>query len=334
VTNGYLLFDYGNVIVDLAAPLLAVGGAWAGGTITRLIAEQRERARIVGRLGSYVDPALVDYVLETHDDTVFSGQRKETTVVFTDLEGFTTLSEKMGEAVVPLLNDFMGRATTVINRHNGFVNKFLGDGILFFFNAPRPNAAFVPDAMDSILDLQAMMVEYNADLAAKDLPRLRLRAGATTGFVIAGDAGDDKRHDYTVLGDLVNLAARLESANKFFGTSNLVTEHTAERAGDGYLFRPVGTVQVVGRKAGERVYETLGLAKDATEQQRAVATLSKAMFDAFTAGRATDCLLAVNALEAVAGVSKLTIMYRERCEPYAAGMAGGEMPREIVLAEK
>ena len=334
LANGYLLFDYGNLILDLGAPLLGVAVPWASGTVTRLYLEGEERRRITGRLGSYVDPGLVRYVLETRDETVLSGQRRETTVVFTDLEGFTTLSESMGEAVVPLLNDFMGRATVVINRHNGFVNKFLGDGILFFFNAPKPHSTFVPDAIDAILDLQRMMAAFNDELAANGHPRLRLRAGATTGLVIAGNAGSQKRFDYTVIGDLVNLAARLESANKFFGTSNLVTETTVQKAGDGYLFRPVGVIQVVGRSVGERVYETLGTAKDATDAQRTVAALSRAMFDAFTQGRAADCLAAVTDLEATAGVGKLTKMYRERCEPYATGQAEGEMPREIVLVEK
>jgi class 3 adenylate cyclase/CHASE2 domain-containing sensor protein len=334
LANGYLLFDYGNQILDLGAPLLAVAVSWASGTVTRLYLEGEERRRITSRLGSYVDPGLVKYVLETRDETVLSGQRRETTVAFTDLEGFTTLSESMGEAVVPLLNDFMGRATVVINRHNGFVNKFLGDGILFFFNAPRPTDSFVPDAINAILDLQLMMAAFNDELAAGGHPRLRLRAGATTGLVIAGNAGSQKRFDYTVIGDLVNLAARLESANKFFGTSNLVTERTVEKAGDGFLFRPVGVIQVVGRSAGERVYETLGWAKDATDQQRTVAARSKAMFDAFTQGRAADCLTAVSDLEEVAGASKLTKMYRDRCAPYVSGAATGEMPREIVLAEK
>jgi adenylate cyclase len=332
--NCYALFDYGNRIVDLAAPLLAVAGPWAGGTMTRLIIEARERARITRRFSTYVDPDIVNYFLEVRDETMFSGQRRDTAVVFTDLEGFTTLSERLGEDIVPLLNDFMGRAVTVIKRHRGLVNKFLGDGILFFFNAPKPNATYVPDAIDAILDLQVMMVAFNEELAARKLPRLRLRAGVTTGRVIAGDAGTSERADYTVIGDLVNLAARLESANKHFGTSNLVTDPTRQGAGERFLFRPIGVVQVVGMKSGVMVHETLAWADRATDEQKTLAALTAEVVDAFTAGRAADCLAAVAKLEAGFGPSKLTKVYRALCEPYATGGTVGDMPRQIVLDAK
>src|SRR6185295_6075871 len=165
--------------MPLGTPLIAMVVAWAAATITRLIIEARERTRITRRFATYVDPDIVNYVLEVRDDTMFSGQRRETTVVFTDLEGFTKLSNQLGEEIVPLLNDFMGRAVAVIKQHRGLVNKFLGDGILFFFNAPKPNATYIPDAVDAILDLQVMMVGFNEDLAKQKLPKLRLRAGVT-----------------------------------------------------------------------------------------------------------------------------------------------------------
>ncbi|MDB5297545.1 MAG: hypothetical protein JWO31_3528, partial [Phycisphaerales bacterium] len=341
--NAFVLFDYGNLIVGLATPLLAVAAPWAGGTLARLLIETKERQRITLRLGSWVDKDLVDYVLESKDETIFSGQRRETTVVFTDLEGFTRLSDELKEAIVPVLNDFMGRATTVIKAHRGFVNKFLGDGIMYFFNAPRPNVAFVPDAVASVLALRDMMAVFNADLQTRKLPQLKLRAGVTTGNVIAGDAGSKEHADYTVLGDYVNLAARLESANKYFGTANLVTAETKAKAGDGFLFRPVGVIQVVGLSAGVMTYEVLAWAKAATAEQTALAAATAAVVDAFTAGLAADCLAAVGRLEAAHGPSKLAKVYRELSEPYAGtaeggggesgGVAGG-MPRQIVLDAK
>jgi adenylate cyclase len=334
VMNCVVLFDYGNLLMPLGTPLLAIVAAFASASSTRLISEARERARITRRFATYVDPDLVNYVLEVRDESVFDGQRRDTTVVFTDLEGFTKLSNLLGEDIVPLLNDFMGRAVAVIKQHRGLVNKFLGDGILFFFNAPKPNATYVSDAIDAILDLQVMMVGFNEDLAKQNLAKLKLRAGVTTGRVIAGDAGTKDRADYTVIGDLVNLASRLESANKYFGTSNLITEATVKGAGDGFLFRPIGVIRVVGMETGVMTYETLAWTKDATGQQKEIASLSQELHEAFQSGDPRKCLEAVVKLEAVEGPSKITRAYRDLCEPHVAGTKSGAMPREIVLAEK
>jgi adenylate cyclase len=179
-----------------------------------------------------------------------------------------------------------------------------------------------------------MMAAFNDELSARDLPRLRLRAGVTTGEVIAGDAGSRERSDYTVLGTLVNLAARLESANKSFGTSNLVTEPTVQQAGDRFLFRPIGIVRVVGLQTGVMVYEVMAWAADATPAQKEIAAVTTELVGAFAAGCPAECLAVADRLDALCGASKLTRIYRDRCEPYASGDAAGDMPREIVLAEK
>jgi class 3 adenylate cyclase/CHASE2 domain-containing sensor protein len=334
VVNCVLLFDYGNTLLDLGTPVAAIAAAWSGGLIARLVGEARERARITRRFSTYVDPDIVNYFLETRDESQLAGKRQDTTVVFTDLEGFTTLSERLGEDVVPVLNDFMGRAVHVIKKHRGIVNKFLGDGILFFFNAPRPNSTYVADAMDCILDLQQMMVGFNEDLKAQGLTPLRLRAGVTTGATITGDAGSQGRTDYTVIGDLVNLAARLESANKFFGTANLVTRATVDRAGDRFLFRPVGSIVVMGKQQGVEVYETMAYAKDATDDQRTLAAQMRVLTDAFASGDAARTLAAVEQLEAITGPTKLTKAYRAVAEPYVTGSAEGSMPRVLVLDAK
>ncbi|MCE9591604.1 MAG: CHASE2 domain-containing protein [Planctomycetes bacterium] len=317
--NGLLLFDYGNVVVNAAGPLSVIALVWSGATLHRFITERRERARITGRFRSYVDPALVSYVVEHPDEARLDGQVREMTVVFTDLAGFTTLSEHLREKTVEILNEYMGLMVPVITQHHGFVNKFLGDGIMFFFGAPSPNPAHAADAILAVMSMQAVLPEFNRSLEARGLPPVSMRAGINTGTMIVGDAGGAERSDYTVLGDAVNLAARLETANKAVGSRMMVTRRTVELAGaDRFLFRPIGRLQVVGKTEGVMTYEPLGEALRATDKDRQSVERSRAVVDRFLAGDFRACLGAVTEYEAVIGADKFTATYRELCGQYIA----------------
>jgi adenylate cyclase len=231
----------------------------------------------------------------------------------------------------------MGRATKVIRNYHGYVNKFLGDGIMFFFNAPRTRAGYAADAVRCVLELEAMLREFNVELAERGLPPLAQRAGMTTGPMVVGDAGSAERCDYTVLGNEVNLSSRLEGANKAVGTSNLITERTLELADpnrDKLVVRPVGQIQVVGQTVGVRVYEVLSTADAATDDHRRLAELTKAVVELSDAGRQADCLEALNKLEDEFGESKLTHLYRDKCDLYLRDPAAGEWERQIVLTQK
>lgn len=334
VFNGIVLFDYGNTLLGLAAPIVVIGAVWGGGTTYRLRGERAERRRITKRFSSYVDPELVNFVLEHADEDIFTGVEREMTVVFNDLAGFTALSERLGKQIIPVLNDFMSRATKVITKHHGLVNKFLGDGVMFFFNAPRDNPAQAADAIATVLELQDMLADFNRGLAEQSLPQLTLRTGVATGLMVVGDAGSSDRCDYTVLGDTVNLSARLESANKAVGTINLMTERTIELAGDPFLTRPVGRIQVVGQTIGVTVYEALALRDAATPEQKRLADLTREMVQASLDGRPADCLEAVTRLEEAFGETKLTHLYRDKCECYLKDPNAGEYDRQIVLTSK
>jgi class 3 adenylate cyclase/CHASE2 domain-containing sensor protein len=333
--NGLLLFDRFNLILGAAGPLLCIAAVWQGCTLIRLIVERYQRSRIEGRFRSYVDPALVDFVVQNPNQIKLEGQVREMTVCFTDLGGFTALTSKLKEATVPLLNEIFDALVPEIRNNNGYVNKFLGDGIMFFFGAPRENPYHARDALRTVLEIQRAMRDVNAALSERGLANVTLRAGVNTGSMVVGDAGSEKASDYTVLGDHVNLASRMESANKQLGTDMLVSRRTVELAGqDGVLLRSVGQIQVVGREEPVEAYEIVCRQDEATDAQRRLVELTQRLVDAYRETRLEDCLAAAAVIEGEFGPSKLTKLYTERCEYFLAQPNLQDFTCTITLAEK
>ena len=293
---------------------MAIGVVWAGATLTRVMVEATERKRITRRFSTYADSKLVDYVLETGLES-FEGENREVTVVFTDFANFTALSEKLGAKIVPLLNDLLGELVPVIGEsHQGYVNKFMGDGIMFFYNAPRQVRDHACDAVATVLDMQLKLAEFNQRLAREGLPLLAMRGGIATGIAVVGDAGYSERSDYTCLGDSVNLASRLEGANKVTGTHTLINDRAAELLDGQFLIRPIGKIQAVGKKEAVMCYEPITKADAATDIQREHAAISSRLVEAFTSGRFEDCLGIAREMEAAFGAAKLSSLYRSMCE--------------------
>jgi len=302
--------------------------------MTRVIVETSERNRITRRFRNYVDPKLVNYVLE-HPEVSFDGEKREMTVVFTDLAGFTSLSEKLGERIVPLLNELLGELVPVIrDHHQGLVNKFLGDGIMFFFNAPKQDPKHAADAVATVLDMHAKVAEFNLRLAERDLPPISMRAGICTGEMIVGDAGGAGAADYTVLGDSVNLASRLEAANKYTGTRTMMTRRTVELLDGQFLVRPVGRIKVVGKDEAVEVFEPLATAGDATDLDRAIAQLSGEMVEKYARRRFEECAALAARLDALAGAGKLAAMYQSLCDRQMRSAPAEDFDGRIVLTEK
>jgi adenylate cyclase len=331
--NGATLYDYGNWIVGCAGPVVAGGVVWSGLTLTRFIGEAKERGRITARFGSYADPNLVRYIVAHPELDVFEGQMRELTVVFTDLAGFTTLTEKLREKAVPILSDYMSRMVPVIQQHRGLVNKFLGDGIMFFYGAPVPNEDHAADAVRTVMDMSVVLEQFNRELEAAGNPTVSMRAGISTGPMVVGDAGSRLRSDYTVLGDAVNLGARLESANKATGTSTMLSGRTVELLGERFLVRPIGKLRVAGKTEGVMTFEPLAPSDKATEAQRELAQITREMVDAYQAGRFADCISAADRLDAKFGESKLARLYRDLSAENAANPCA-DFDGVITLKEK
>jgi adenylate cyclase len=212
----------------------------------------------------------------------------------------------------------MGMMIPIIRHHNAYLNKLLGDGIMYFFNAPYDDPLHHRHAVESALEMQSVMPAFNEELSKMDLPPLLMRMGLSTCDVIVGNAGpsDHSFNDYTALGDPVNLCSRLEGANKAFGTLILINQTLRDRAGEDILYRPVGSIQVVGKTHGIPAYEAMCWLSKATDKQKILSEQTGLLIDAFMKGQFEETLKIARDIDDQFGETKLTRLYASVCRKY------------------
>ena len=206
----------------------------------------------------YLSPVVIDQLLSQPERLKLGGERKELTVFFSDLQGFTRMSEGLGpEALINLLNEYLTAMTDIILEEEGTVDKFVGDAIVAFWNAPLESAGHAEKAVRAALRCQEQLQAMRQDFLARYGNELVMRIGINTGQAVVGNMGSSSRFNYTVLGDAVNLAARLEGANKYLGTRTMISQETRNKIGDHFHCRELGRIRVVGRKEPVTVFEAL-----------------------------------------------------------------------------
>jgi class 3 adenylate cyclase len=246
----------------------------------------REKRALTKALGQYTSATLAKRMAE-QPELCRRAETREVSAMFTDLAGFTTISERIGaERTQRVLNVSLGRFTDVMLQHEAMVNKFIGDGIFSFWNPViYPQADHAERACRTAIELfdalRAMAEEARRSQGDETFAQLSLRVGVATGPAVVGPCGSEQKYDYTCIGDSVNLAARLEGANKVFGTRILVNDRTRELAGRAFAFRGLGRVQVKGKLAGVPIYEVIGYAAGLPADDRAYAERFEAAVKSF-----------------------------------------------------
>ncbi len=245
--------------LPMAAPMLAAALSFSGNTVIRYLTVDRELARTRDTLERYVSPQLVRYVIDNLDSFRLDGEKRKLTIFFSDVRSFTTLTEKSDPVrLLKQLNAYLEAMTDIVFRYDGIVDKVIGDGIMAHWGAftpGRPNAMLAARAS---LDMMKRLDELNAGWAKTGFPPLDIGIGLNTAEVIFGNVGTGKKVDFTVIGDGVNLAARLESANKEYKTHIIISDAT-RRELEGPEVRPLGSIVVKGKTEGVEIYELLGL---------------------------------------------------------------------------
>ena len=263
---------HAQIVTPTFSLLLAVVLTYTLVYAYRFVIEDREKRWVQHAFRHYLAPSLVDQLMENPDALKLGGERRWMSVMFTDIAGFTTISESLKdtpEKLVELMNRYLTLMSEVIAGHDGYVDKFIGDAVMAVWGAPLDVEAAERKAVDAALDCQAALVAFNRDVVVNYLPagRLGTRIGVATGFAIAGNMGSAQRLNYTLTGDMVNLAARLEGANKEYGTSIMISELTAQAVGNAYVLRRLDRLIVKGKTEPIVVFEVLGRRGEVSEGQ-------------------------------------------------------------------
>jgi len=227
--------------------------------------KEAERAQIMDIFSRCVSSEVADTLWERRERSIFEGERRVVTIVFTDIRSFTTLSEKQSsEAIVKWLNNYFGRMQTVVKEHCGHINKFIGDGLMIVFGAPisRTDEEEARAAVACGLEMLEAVERMNAEWQAEDAllpeterrPEVKIGVGVHSGVATCGVVGAEQRLEYTVIGDTVNLSARLESETKSFGVPILISDATMRLIGTAYDARPLGEVKVKGKTTATKVF--------------------------------------------------------------------------------
>jgi adenylate cyclase len=260
IAGNMAIWQFANLVLPLASGLLMVLGLFALDMSYGYFVEARTKRQISNLFGKYVPTELVEEMSKNPEQVVsMEGESREMTILFSDVRGFTTISEGLDPKELSLLmNAFLSPLSAVINKHHGKVDKYMGDCIMAFWGAPKPEPDHARNAILAGLEMQHKLQELQPSFKARGWPEIHVGVGINTGKVSVGNMGSEVRVAYTVMGDAVNLASRLEGITKEYGVGILVGENTKEAVPD-FVYRELDRVRVKGKDEPISIYEPIGL---------------------------------------------------------------------------
>ena len=269
------------MVIPMAAPMLTLLGLYALNTAYGFFAATRSKRQITKLFGQYVPPQLAAEMSRNPAHYTMEGQSRDMTVLFSDIRGFTNFSEKLPPAeLAEVLNAYLSTMTRIIQQHQGTIDKYIGDAVMAFWNAPVDLADHAARGVATALDMQAALPKLNEDFAARGWPEVKIGIGVNTGRMSVGNMGSEFRMSYTVMGDAVNLGSRLEGITKQYGVGILATQPTVD-ADPQHAFMKVDDVRVKGKETPVAIYEPLGPKDGLDETLRQQAAEFEAAYAAY-----------------------------------------------------
>jgi len=244
-------------LFDAVFPILTITLCYAHGYTVKFLSELKQKLQIKKQFGTYLSPALVEKLQKNPELLQLGGDSRELSIMFTDVRGFTTISEHYGadvQGLTKIMNRYMTAMTAKIIENNGTLDKYIGDAQMAFWNAPLDEPEHAKMAVKTALEMMESLDAFNAEITAEGIPAFGMGLGINTGVVVVGNMGSSQRFDYTCLGDSVNLAARLEGQSKPYGVKIILGSKTAELVKDKYNVVELDCIAVKGKTEGVKIY--------------------------------------------------------------------------------
>ena len=251
------LFLGHQYLFDAVFPILTITLCYAHGYTVKFLSELKQKLQIKKQFGTYLSPALVEKLQKNPELLQLGGDSRELSIMFTDVRGFTTISEHYGadvQGLTKIMNRYMTAMTAKIIENNGTLDKYIGDAQMAFWNAPLDEPEHAKMAVKTALEMMESLDAFNAEITAEGIPAFGMGLGINTGVVVVGNMGSSQRFDYTCLGDSVNLAARLEGQSKPYGVKIILGSKTAELVKDKYNVVELDCIAVKGKTEGVKIY--------------------------------------------------------------------------------
>jgi len=332
--NG-MTWQYGNLALPLAGSLIMIFALFALNMTFGYFVESRTKRQITHLFGKYVPTELVDE-MSKHPEQVVSmeGESREMTILFSDVRGFTTISEGLDpKELSQLMNEFLTPLSAVISNHQGKVDKYMGDCIMAFWGAPMPEPRHAYYAVLSGLEMQHKLSELQPHFKERGWPPIHIGVGINTGRVSVGNMGSEVRVAYTVMGDAVNLASRLEGITKEYGAGVLVGENTKEEAPE-FVYRELDLVRVKGKDKPVAIFEPLGLVGEVGQAVTDEIKLFQQVLRLYRKQDWDRAELQLFNLQKMAPNSKLYAVYAERVVHYRNNPPGENWDGVFVFKTK
>jgi class 3 adenylate cyclase/CHASE2 domain-containing sensor protein len=309
------MFNQG-VALPLVQPAVAGLFALAATIGYRFAVADRDKRLLRKSFALYLAPAVIEKMLASNRPPALGGETRTITAFFTDVAGFSKLSEnRTPSEIVALMNEYLTAMTDIVEEHGGFVDKYVGDAIAAVFGAPLDDQTHASSGVRAALACRRRLDELNHADAAFGSCRLDHRIGLNSGDALVGNIGSRRRFNYTVMGDMVNVASRLEGANKYFGTSIIASEATVALTGAGFVWRELDIVRVQGRSQPVKIFEPLAEAGQASADDLARAN---AYAEGLARWRGRDFAGAVNCFERFAHLDPPSALFLIRAKAFAA----------------